>query len=191
MFNPIATACLRRLGRPCFRIHGKARHEPTWRVIEVHATARRNLDSRWPAPLFRGTCITWTAAVIAVGWDFALEVLREQTAEPASRDRPVEVAGGRIRDLDRRTRAGATPWASASEILAHEIGHTAQARRLGWLYLPTGALFTLWREGPRWVNWFENAASETGQFGGLVNGSVCPELMERLHRKDDNDRPGR
>jgi hypothetical protein len=26
----------------------------------------------------------------------------------------------------------------------------------------------------------ENQASELGQFGGIVNGSVCPRLMERL-----------
>lgn len=180
MYNSTATACLRLLGRPCFLVHGKARGESDWRVIEVHATPRRDLDSRWPAPFFRGTCITWTASLIAVGWDFAAEVLREQSAEPASRTRPVEVAGGRIRDLERRTRAGAPPWASASEILAHECGHTWQARRLGWLYLPAGALFTLWREGPRWFNHFENQASESGQFGGIVNGSVCPQLLARL-----------
>ena len=70
--------------------------------------------------------------------------------------------------------------ASASEILAHECGHTWQARRLGWLYWPTGALFTLWREGPHWWNHFENQASALGQFGGIVNGSVCEELMRRL-----------
>ena len=68
---------------------------------------------------------------------------------------------------------------AASEVLAHECGHTAQALRLSWLYLPAGAAFTLWREGPRWYNAFENGASEQGQFGGLVNGSVCAELMAR------------
>jgi len=101
-------------------------------------------------------------------------------AEHASRDRPVEVAGGRLHDLARRESAGAEPWPSASEIMAHEIGHTAQASRLGLLYLPTGALFTLFREGPAWYNHFENQASESGQFGGIVNGSVLPELMSRL-----------
>jgi hypothetical protein len=30
---------------------------------------------------------------------------------------------------------------------------------------------------------FENQASEQGQFGGLVNGSVHPELMARLKRR--------
>ena len=59
-------------------------------------------------------------------------------------------------------------------------GHTWQALRLGWLYLPTGGLFTLFREGPHWWNRFENRASDQGQFGGIVNGSVCPELMERF-----------
>src|SRR5262245_39715246 len=112
----ILTHCLRRLGgRPAFRVYGKTRRETAWRVVDVFATHRRDRDSCWP--LWRGCCITWTAEVIAVGWDFALEVLREQAAEPASRARPVEVAGGRIRDLARRTAAGAEPWASASEVL--------------------------------------------------------------------------
>ncbi len=181
MFNPLASSFFRLLGRPAFRIYGKGRHETDWRIIEVHATHRRDRDSAWPAFLFRGTCITWTASIIAVGWDFAEEVLREQVTEPASRERPLEVAGGRLHHRDRRVRAGAEPWPTASEILAHECGHTAQARRLGWLYLPAGACFTLWREGPRWYNHFENQASEDGLFGGIVNGSVCPELMSRIH----------
>jgi hypothetical protein len=180
MFNPLATAWFRLIGRPCFRIHGRSRREQDWRIIEVHAVHRRNSDSRWPAILFRGTCVTWTDSIIAVGWDFAEEVLREQMLEPASRDRPVEVAGGRLHVLDRRLAAGAAPWGSASEILAHECGHTWQARRLGWLYLPTGALFTFWREGSRWYNHFENQASEQGQFGGIVNGSVSAELLRRV-----------
>jgi hypothetical protein len=179
MFNKLVTAGLRRLGRPCFLIHGKGRHETTWHTIEVHASRRRRRDSRWPRRLFRGTLITWTDRLIAVGWDFAEEVLREQMAEPASPENPVEVRGGRLHDLQRRLAAGAEPWPSASEVLAHECGHTAQARRLGALYLPCGALFTLFREGPAWYNRFENQASAEGLFGGIVNGSVCPELMER------------
>lgn len=173
------THCLRRFsGQPAFRIHGKTRGETDWRVIDVYATQRRNQDSRWP--LWRGCCITWTAEVIAVGWDFALAVLQEQAAEPASRARPVEVAGGRLRELAQRTAAGAEPWATASEIVAHEIGHTAQALRLPGIYLPLVGAVTLFREGPYWWNHFENQASETGQFGGIVSGSVCAELMERL-----------
>jgi hypothetical protein len=183
MFNSVASAFLRRLGGvPCFRIYGKVRREPEWRAIDVFATHRRNLESRWPAFLFRGTCITWTATVISVGWDFAEEVLREQVDEPASRERFVAVAGGRIRDLSRRHAVGAGPFATASEVLAHECGHTGQARRFGWAYLPAGAAFTLWREGPRWYNRFENQASEEGQFGGIISGSVHPELMRRIGR---------
>src|SRR5205823_6473247 len=111
MFNRIATAWFRVLGRPCFRIHGKARRESAWRTIDVFATSRRNGDSRWPSFLFRGTCVTWTMSAIAVGWDFAEEVLREQVSEPASRERPVEVIGGRLHDLQRRLAAGGGPWA--------------------------------------------------------------------------------
>jgi hypothetical protein len=187
MFNPLVSAYFRMLGRPAFRIHGKGRREADWRIIEVHATRRRNIDSRWPPYLFRGTCITWTASIIAVGWDFAEEVLREQVSEPASRDCPVAVVGGRLRDLDRRLAGGAGPWGSASEVLAHECGHTAQARRLGWLYLPAGACFTLFREGKHWYNHFENDASESGQFGGIVDGSVHPYLMERITRKSGQE----
>lgn len=163
---------------PCFRVWGKGRGESAWHEIAVYATHRRNAIGR--LPLWRGTCITWTAFAIAVGWDFAEELLREQADQPTTRDRPLEVAGGRLRDLNRRTAAGAEPWPSAGEILAHECGHTAQARRLGSLYWPLGAAFTLWREGPHWYNAFERQASEMGQFGGLVAGSVCPRLRHLL-----------
>ncbi|HXG08885.1 MAG TPA: hypothetical protein VNK04_03780, partial [Gemmataceae bacterium] len=144
----------------------------------VYATSRRNAESRWP--LWAGTCIAWSDQVIAVGWDFAEQVLREQAREPASRQCPVEVAGGRIRDARRRAAVGAPSFPSASEVLAHECGHTWQARRLGALYLPLVGSVTLFREGPHFWNHFENQASEQGLFGGLVNGSVCPELMEHL-----------
>jgi hypothetical protein len=181
MFNKLATSWLRWLGgTPAFRVYGKARRETAWRVIDVFATHRRDWSSRWP--LWKGTCITWTSNVLAVGWDFALEVLREQTTEPASRERPVEVVGGRLRDPFRREAAGGLAFSSLSEILAHECGHTHQAIRFGVAYLPLGAAFTLFREGPHFWNRFENQASEQGQFGGIVNGSVCPALMERLTR---------
>jgi len=183
MFNQLATSALRRLsGPPCFQIHGKARSESAWRIIGVYATHRRDSDSRWPRYLFRGTCITWTAEIIAVGWDFAEEVLREQISEPASRERPLEVAAGRIRDAHRRAAAGAMPFASASEILAHECGHTWQMLRLGLLYWPIGGAFTLFREGSHWWNRFENQASEIGQFGGIVNGTVHPELLNKISK---------
>ncbi len=182
MFNRLATNVLRRLGVPsCFQVYGKARPESGWRIVGVYATHRRDMNSSWPSFMFRGTCITWTDEVIAVGWDFAEDVLREQVSEPASRERPVEVASGRIRDHLRRAAAGASPFASASEVLAHECGHTWQMLRLGLLYWPVGGALTLFREGPNWWNRFENQASEMGQFGGIVNGSVCAELMGRLH----------
>src|SRR5262245_28770264 len=81
-------------GRPAFRIYGKGQAEPTWREIDVFANQRRNATSRWP--FFGATCITWSASVIAVGWDFAESVLREQMADAASREHPVEVPGGRL-----------------------------------------------------------------------------------------------
>jgi len=188
MFNSLATGWLRWLGgEPCFRIWGKARREKDYRAIDVFASHRRSADSRWPRYLYRGTCITWTSHVIAVGWDFAEEVLREQLAEPASREHPVEVAGGRIRDAFRRADAGGEPWATASEILAHECGHTIQAARLGFLYWPVGASVTLFREGKHFWNRFENQASEQGQFGGIVNGSVHRALMSRITNTLDRD----
>ncbi len=181
MFNRLTTSVLRGLsGAPAFQIYGKARHETAWRIIGVHATHRRDSDSRWPRYLFRGTCITWTAEIIAVGVDFALDVLREQRSEPASRDHPVEVASGRIRDHLRRAAAGASAFASASEVLAHECGHTWQMLRLGVIYWPIGGIFTLFREGSHWWNRFENQASEIGQFGGIVNGSINDYLMSLI-----------
>jgi len=165
-------------GRPAFQIYGKSRRETDWRIIHIYATHRRDSTSR--LPLWGGTCTTWASDIVAVGWDFAEQVLREQSAEPASRERPVEVAGGRIRDLSRRLQAGATSIVSCSEVMAHECGHTAQPLKLGGLYLPVVGAVTLFREGPHWWNYFENQASELGQFGGIVNGTVSAELMERL-----------
>jgi hypothetical protein len=181
MFNSLATAWFRWLGgEPAFRIYGKARPEPDWRVIDVFGSHRRSAASRWPRFFWRGTCITWTAQVIAVGWDFAEEVLQEQRREPASRERPVEVVGGRIHDDARRTAAGGPLFPRASEVLAHECGHTAQVRRLGLAYWPLVGSVTLFREGPHWWNHFENQASEHGLFGGIVNGSVCSALLPIL-----------
>lgn len=168
-------------GEPCYSIYGKVRCEPEWRVIDVFATPRRSLDSRWP--LWRNTCITWTDRVIAVGTDFAEELLRAQVLEPASREHPVEVAGGRISDPRRRAAAGRLALATASEVLAHECGHTWQAMRMGAAYLPAVGAVTLFREGPHFWNHFENQASELGQFGGLVNGSVNPALLAALRQR--------
>ena len=174
-------------GRPAFRIHGQANGESDWRVIDVFAVSRRNQTSR--LPFFGGTCITWTSQVIAVGCDFAEWVLREQMAAPASRERPVEVGGGRLRHPQRRSAARAPSFPLASEILAHECGHTHQARRFGPLYLPIGAVFTWWREGQHWWNWFENQASELGQFGCIISGSVHPDLWAAVRSDDWPDHP--
>jgi hypothetical protein len=164
VLNEIASKLIRACSaRPCFRIYGRASFESDWRVIDILATHRRDLGANWP--FWAGTCITWTSQIIAVGWDFAENVLREQSAEPASRDHPVSVAGGQL----------AGRLASASEILAHECGHTGQAHRWGGIYWPIGGAFTLFREGAHWWNWFENQASATGQFGGIVSGSVWSE----------------
>jgi hypothetical protein len=177
MWNRFLTRWLQGMGgSPCFRIYGKARCETNWRMIDVYATRRRNASGR--LPLWHGSCTTWTDHVIAMGWDFAERVLREQRDSPASPQRPVEVAGGRIRD--QRRRAGATEFPSAGEILAHECGHTWQAWQLGPSYLPLVGSLTLFREGPHLWNYFENQASEQGQFGGLVRGSVCAELIAGL-----------
>ena len=123
--------------------------------------------------------------MIAVGCDFAALVLAEQSRDPASRDRPVAVAGGRLRDWRPRVAAGASTQPTASEVLAHEIGHTAQARRLGLLYWPAVGAVTLLREGPHWWNHFENEASTTGLFGGIVSGSVSVELLQSMGQEPE------
>ncbi len=177
----LLTAWLRAVGGPpVFRIWGKALPERDWRLIDVLGTHRRNRDSRWPRHLWPGTCITWTADIIAVGWDFAADVLREQAREPASRDYPLAVRGGRVSDWSRRLSAGGGSVASASEVLAHECGHTYQVLRLGVAYWPVVGALTLFREGQHWWNHFENEASETGLFGGIVRDSVHPDLMLHL-----------
>ncbi len=143
-------------------------------MIDVFASRRHNMDSFWP--LMRGACVTWSDEVIVVGWDFAAIILREQQRNPASRESPIEVAGGRLSDAARRLAVHAHSYFTASEVLAHEVGHTAQAIRLGAFYLPVVGSVTRFREGPHWWNHFENQASEQGQFGGIVEGSVCAEL---------------
>jgi hypothetical protein len=165
-------------GTPCFRIYGKGRRERDWRVIHVYASQRHDEQSRWP--LLRGSCVTWTSQVLIVGWDFARGVAREQAEAPASREYPVQVRGGRLHDWSRRRAAGASPQASASEILAHECGHTWQSLWIGPAYLPLVGSVTLFQEGPNSWNRFENEASEQGLFGGFVNGSVCPQLLQEL-----------
>jgi hypothetical protein len=175
MLNKLVTALIRlRAGVPSFRVYGKARADSRWRTIDVFASRRHNVDSPWP--LMRGACVTWSDEVIVIGWDFAAIILREQQWNPASRESPIEVAGGRLSDPVRRAAVRAPSYFTASEVLAHEIGHTAQARRLGALYLPVVGAVTRFREGPHWWNHFENDASEQGQFGGIVEGSVSAAM---------------
>jgi len=175
--HDLVSTVIRRLSsQPAFRIFGKANYEPQWHTIDVFATHRRDAVSGWP--VWRGHCITLTANVIAVGWDFATELVTEEATQPSTCQKPMAVFGGRLKDLDRRQLAGAEPWYSASELMAHECGHTAQARRLGWFYWPLGATFTLFREGPKWWNQFENQASENGQFGGIIPGTLHPRLVK-------------
>src|SRR5207237_8321349 len=108
--------------RPALRVERKGARERAGPGTSVHAPHRRNADSR--CPLWRGTCTTWPAEVIVVGWDFAAALLREQAEAPASRRRPVEVAGGRVGDLLRRAAAGVPDFPTAGDVLAHECGHT-------------------------------------------------------------------
>ncbi len=161
-------------GLPAFRVYGKTRREPAWRIIDVYATSRRNDDSRWP--LWRGTCTCWSSSLIAVGWDFARAFLDSPATWAISRDRPLTVAAGRLTDGSRRAQCGAPACPSGAEILAHEIGHTGQALRFRFLYLPIVGAVTVFGEGPRPWNRFENDASEQGQFGGIVPDSVCSAL---------------
>ena len=166
-------------GVPAFLIFGKSSRESEWRTISVYTTSRRDFDSRWP--LWRGTCVTWTSTVISMGDAVARQIIDEQALEPASRATPVVVAGGRLRNPMRRSAASAPELPTASEVLAHECGHTWQALRLGPAYLLLVGSVTLFGEGPHSWNHFENDASEHGQFGGLVAGSVRPDLRG-LHR---------
>jgi hypothetical protein len=183
MLNELWSDWLRTLSRPAFRIYGKARPETDWRVIDIYATSRRNLGSGWP--LWDGACVTWSAEIIAVGWDFAQAVLSEQSENPASRQHPIEVTGGRIRDPSGRRAPGRE--SPASEVLAHECGHTWQALRLHGLYLPFVGMVTLFREGSHSWNYFENQASELGQFGGIISGSICTELIKSANLRSYNN----
>lgn len=179
MCHDLLADAIRWLGTaPCFEVYGKARPEYSWRRIEIYASSRRNRDSRWP--FWRNCCTTWTSQIIAVGWHFAAAVLQEQRADPASRLHPTTVAGGRLAHRQRRAEAKAAAIPSASEVLAHECGHTWQACRLGPIYLPLVGTVTLFREGAHSWNRFENEASELGMFGGLVPGTLSSELLRSV-----------
>lgn len=57
---------------------------------------------------------------------------------------------------------------------------------LSWLLIKSG--------GPPafqayWWNWFENEASEIGQFGGIISGSVHPDLWAAVRPNDKPDKP--
>lgn len=170
MPHDTVTALIRSFGPPCLRFYGRASYERDWNEIDLYAASRRDVPGGWP--LIRGTAITWSANVVAAGWEFAAAIVREQAAEPATRDRPLMVRSGRL--FRGRTHCDGP---SAREVLAHECGHTGQARRMSFAFWPVGAAFTLFREGERWPNWFENEASATGQFGGIIDGSIDRRLL--------------
>lgn len=163
----LASFLLKKLSPPpAFRVFGKADYESEWHLVDVYVTARRDADSRWP--LWRNHAMTLTADAIALGRQFAEQIFREQRERPASRDEPVRVLGGRLKIATPRLAAGGSECYSCSELLAHECGHTAQARRMGFLYWPLVGSVTLFGEGPHWWQRMENQASETGLFGGLA-----------------------
>jgi hypothetical protein len=159
---------------PAFRVYGRGKREHSWHIVNVLVTQRRNRNSRWP--LWRGRCITWTSSIISVGADFGQRFLDEQACDPATCLRPAMVSGGRMRDANRRMMAGAREWCTATEVLAHECGHTWQARRLGDVYWLLVGSVTMFGEGPHSWNFFENQASEEGQLGGLVDHSINMDL---------------
>lgn len=161
-----------------FRVHGKTRSESSWRIITVRAVPWRNHSVGWP--FFRGTCTCWSAGFIAVGLDFAQELLADPAVWQVTREQPAMVAASSLCDMEKRTQAGAPALPSHAELLAHEIGHTLQARRYRLLYLPLVGSMTRFGEGCHWWNRFENEASATGQFGGIVAGSVSPALQALL-----------
>jgi hypothetical protein len=107
--------------------------------------------------------------LVAVGTEYARELLSDPLLPAITCASPVQVAAGTLRDAERRVAAGASPFPSAAELMAHEIGHTAQARRYRLLYLPLVGAVTRFGEGSRWWNRFENEASAIGQFGGLCD----------------------
>lgn len=172
----LATAALKSFGATvAFCILGRGRGEREWSEIAVVANHRRDANSRWP--LWRNHCMTLTANLIAVGWTHAAALLAEQRMTPASAAEPVRVCGGRLRDAVRRAAVGADCGVSLSELMAHECGHTAQARRMGFLYWPIVGAVTLFREGPHWWQRYENEASEHGEFAGILDGTIHPRLL--------------
>lgn len=159
-----------------FQVHGKTLKETSWRLITVQAFPWRNHEGgRFP---FRGTCTCWSPSFVAVGLDFAQQLLSDPSVWQITRERPVAVAAQSLSNFEKRRRAGASARPSHAEVLAHEIGHTLQARRYRLLYLPLVGSVTRFGEGPRWWQRFENEASAVGQFGGILADSVTSPLRQ-------------
>jgi hypothetical protein len=123
-------------------------------------------------------CTCWSADLIAVGLDFAQDLLAAEGVWQVTREQPVMVVGGSLTDSARRRLAGGLPHPSAAELLAHEIGHTLQARRYRLLYLPLVGTVTRFGEGPHWWNRFDNEASAFGPFGGIVPGCMLHQSFQ-------------
>ena len=152
-------------GPPCFQVYGKGRFKRDWHIVDVYTSRRRDCGSGWP--FFSGTCITWTASVIAVGQDFAEQLLREQSTEPASQGNPVLVEGAAYTT----STADLPPLPSLFPPLRKSwlTNAATPPRPAVWVvFMADWCQCELFRQGPHWWNRFENEASEIGRFGGIV-----------------------
>ena len=185
MLHEEVSAAFRLLsGRPCFRIYGRATYEPSWQVIDVFAFKSPGLDEPLAAPR---RDLHYLDGRRHRRW-MGLRRVRIARADRGSRPRGTarwsSAAGGSVRaaaaSSDRRRPAKSSPTnaATPAKLVGWESGIGRSALRL-----------TLFREGDRWWNWFENEASATGQFGGIVNGTVVAELMQKLGGGDKTRRP--
>ena len=117
MFNPLMSAWLRWLGGPpCFQVHGRpVPNRP------VHRKRPRHRAAGSGEPLARLWLARHLHHLDGFGGRRRLGLCGGRAARkpfrPASRDHPVQVGGGRLRDAVRREAAGVDPYPSASEIL--------------------------------------------------------------------------
>jgi RHS repeat-associated protein len=137
-----------------FYIYCKCRCEDEWRLVRVEVVPGL------------GGAVTYGPATIHVNPTDAADAVRQQANNPYTRQNPATVPNS----------------SGGIQTLAHECGHTCQAKVLGPLYLPAAGLNSLleiltggYRNGLNNLKTpTERGASNTGMFGGFAPAPVSP-----------------
>jgi RHS repeat-associated protein len=133
-----------------FYIYCKCKCDKDWRLVRVEVVPGLGTSS-----------VTYGPSTIHTNPDVYLSALQQQATNPYTQSNPATVDNS----------------VGGSQTLAHECGHTCQAKRLGPFYLPpaglnSGVEFLLGGGGypplDRLITPMERGASQNGMFGGFA-----------------------